>query len=63
MIVLSSQNMHLINRKNRGENDDKQVVILGRIVTWTEKGIEYKADAKHREIIMDHFGFNDKTED
>ena len=28
--------------------DDKEVVILGRVVRWMERGIEYEADPKHR---------------
>ena len=34
-------------------NDDKEVVILGRIVKWTADGIEYQADPKHRRLIME----------
>eukprot|EP00973_Karenia_brevis_P018805 2576858-Karenia_brevis.AAC.1 len=43
------------------EGDDKEVTILGRLVRWTEEGIEYEADPKHRKIVMDYFGFNEKT--
>jgi hypothetical protein len=43
------------------EEDDKEVVILGRLVVWTEEGIEYEADPKHRTKILEYFGFNDKT--
>ena len=32
--------------------DDKEVVILGRVVRWKEDGIEYEADPKHRKIIL-----------
>ena len=28
--------------------DDKEVIILGRIVRWMEGGIEWEADPKHR---------------
>ncbi len=42
-------------------SDDKEVVILGRIVTWTENGIEYQADPKHRKLIMEYFGFAENT--
>ena len=41
------------------EKDDKEVVILGRIVRITEQGIEYEADPKHRRLILEHFGFDD----
>ena len=43
------------------EKDDKDGVILGRIVTWTETGIEYKADPKHRKMILEHFGMDGKS--
>ena len=42
-----------------GRSDEKEVVILGRKVTWKEWGIEYEADAGHREKIMEHFGFEE----
>eukprot|EP00973_Karenia_brevis_P068393 9512646-Karenia_brevis.AAC.1 len=41
--------------------DDKEVTILGRIVRWKEEGIEYKAGPKHRKIILEYFGFDNKT--
>ena len=43
------------------EGDDKHVLILGRHVRWTEEGIEYEADPKHRKLIMEHFGFDDES--
>ena len=43
------------------EKDDKEVVILGRTVTWTEEGLEWKADPKHRKMILDYFGFDGGT--
>ena len=43
------------------EKDDKEVVILGRIVRWTETGIEYEADPKRRKIILEYFGFDEDT--
>ena len=39
--------------------DDKEIVILGRTVRWTEEGIEYEADKKHRKAMMEHFGFEE----
>eukprot|EP00975_Prorocentrum_lima_P046240 9670778-Prorocentrum_lima.AAC.1 len=41
--------------------DDKEVVILGRIVRWTEQGIEYRADPKHRQIVLEYFGFSEDS--
>ena len=42
-----------------GDKDDKEVVILGRRVRWTPKGIEYEADPKHRQIVLEYFGFQE----
>ena len=39
--------------------DDKEVVILGRILRWTREGIEYKADPKHRAVLLEKFGFRE----
>eukprot|EP00973_Karenia_brevis_P041123 5690306-Karenia_brevis.AAC.1 len=44
-----------------GKKDDKEVVILGRIVRWTERGIEYTADPKHRQIVLEYFGFSEES--
>ena len=44
-----------------GKNDEKEVVIFGRIVKWTAEGIEYEADPKHRRIVLEYFGFQDNT--
>eukprot|EP00973_Karenia_brevis_P014823 2023223-Karenia_brevis.AAC.1 len=43
------------------EKDDKEVTILGRLIRWTDEGVEYEADPKHRSIILEYFGFNEKT--
>ena len=37
--------------------DQKEVTILGRKVVWGEGGITYEADPKHRELILECFGF------
>ena len=38
------------------EKDDKEVVVLGRVVTWRSWGYEYQADPKHRNILLEKFG-------
>eukprot|EP00973_Karenia_brevis_P023647 3258068-Karenia_brevis.AAC.1 len=43
------------------EKDEKEVTILGRLLRWTDECIEYEADPKHRTLILEYFGFNDKT--
>eukprot|EP00973_Karenia_brevis_P082137 11387987-Karenia_brevis.AAC.1 len=42
-------------------HDDKEVVILGRLVKRTQEGIEYEADPKPRKIILEYFGFDDRS--
>eukprot|EP00973_Karenia_brevis_P025986 3585602-Karenia_brevis.AAC.1 len=43
------------------KHDDKEVVILGRVVGWTEHGIEYQADPKQRKIVLDYLGFSEDS--
>jgi len=52
--------------KNRGtlgpsEGDVKEIDILGRVLKYTEAGITWRADPRHRTIILEHFGFNKQT--
>lgn len=44
-----------------GPKDDREVVILGRIVRITPQGMEYEADPKHRRLVLEHFGFDDSS--
>jgi hypothetical protein len=39
--------------------DDKEVDILGRRVRWTENGVEYEADPRHRRIILEQLGLEE----
>jgi hypothetical protein len=41
--------------------DDKQIVILGRIVKWHGWGITWQADPRHRRLVCEHYGFTDST--
>ena len=43
------------------QHDDKDIVILGRIVNWTNTGIRYQADPKHRELILNYFGLGEDS--
>ena len=43
------------------DGDDKEVIILGRKVSWKPWGIEWEADEKHREKLMEKFGYDEKT--
>ena len=40
------------------EKDDKEIIILGRTLRWTQDGLEYEADPKHRRMILEHFGLD-----
>ena len=50
-------------RATLGEDsyDDKEVMILGRIVKWKEGGLEYEADPRHRSEVMKYFGFEEDS--
>ena len=45
------------------EGDVGQIVLLGRVITWTEKGIEYEADPRHRKLVLDYFGLGEGSEE
>ena len=48
-------------RLGGGESDDKEVNILGRIIKWTEEGVEYQADPKHRQIVLEQLGLSEES--
>ena len=41
--------------------DKKEIIILGRIVRWESWGISYEADPKHRRLIAEYFGMDEKS--
>ena len=43
------------------ERDDKEVVILGRLVRWTSWGISYEADPRHRELVLQELGLGSES--
>eukprot|EP00973_Karenia_brevis_P037777 5210347-Karenia_brevis.AAC.1 len=43
------------------EKGDREVTSLGRVVRWTQEGMEYEADPKHRRILLEYFGFDSRT--
>jgi hypothetical protein len=42
-------------------SDDKKIDVLGRVLEWTETGIKYQADPKHRSIILEKFGLGPES--
>ena len=43
------------------EKDDKEVVLLGRVVRWLGDKVEWEADPKHREKVLEYFGMDEGT--
>jgi hypothetical protein len=48
-------------RLGPGENDAKEIDVLGRKIRCTEHGYEYEADPSHRHKVMDALGFDAKS--
>jgi len=48
-------------RLGPGAGDDKSIRILNRVVTWTADGIQYEADQRHAEILINEMGFETST--
>ena len=44
-----------------GTGDIKQVVILGRTLKFTDMGLEYTADGKHRDAILEELGLESES--
>ena len=42
------------------DQDDKEVVVLGRQVRWQDWGLEYEADPRHRRVLLERFGFTEE---
>ena len=44
-----------------GESGTSNLLILGRTLRWTEDGLEYTADERHREQLMKATGLNETS--
>ena len=44
-----------------GMKDCREICILGRTLRWTEEGLEYEADRKHREALMRGLALEDEN--
>ena len=42
-------------------HDDKCISVLGRLLRWEDWGITYQADPKHRNIILEQLGLEQKS--
>ena len=47
------------SRIGPGDEDDKEGRVLNRVVRWTNDGLEYKADPKQIERLIESQGLND----
>ena len=45
------------------EGDVRQIVLLGRVITWKREGIEYEADPRHRKAVLDYFGLGEGSKE
>jgi len=48
-------------RLGPGEQDDKSVRILNRIVEWTKEGIRYESDQRHVDIMIKQMGLDKQS--
>ena len=48
-------------RLGPGVQDCKEATVLTRVVRWTNDGIEYEADPRQVEMIMESLGYDDST--
>ena len=39
-----------------GNNDDKSIRLLNRIITWDEEGTRWEGDQRHAEILVRELG-------
>jgi len=46
-------------RLGPGKGDDKETRVLNRVVRWTEQGLEYEADPRQAEKIIQELGLED----
>ena len=43
------------------QRDEKEVVMLGRLVRWTPEGVEMEADPKHRDLVLRALALDDSS--
>ena len=43
-------------RLGPGPKDDKETIVLGRVIRWTDQGIEYEADPRQAERLVGECG-------
>ena len=43
-----------------GPEDDKEGLVLNRVIRWTESGLEYEADPRQGEKLLEELELDDK---
>ena len=44
-----------------GNNDEKEVDLLGRRIRWNEWGLTWKRDERHKQMVIDSFGTDENS--
>ena len=60
-VLESEYEIKVRGRLGPGPQDVREMDILGRILNYEECGCSWKADPRHRRMIIEHFGFNEST--
>ena len=55
-MVLGRFEAKVKGRIGPGKEDDKSMRVLNRVVHWAEEGIDYEADQRHAELIIQETG-------
>ena len=59
-IMQDAYEIKVRDRLGSGPNDVRSIDILGRLLEYESWGVSWKADPRHRKMIIDHFGFNEE---
>ena len=51
-ILKESYELTIGGRLGPGPKDDKEVIVLGRVIRWTDQGIEYETDPRQAEKLI-----------
>ena len=48
-------------RLGPGPEDCKELTVLNRVLRWTDDGLEYEADPKHRWFLLEKLGLEEDS--
>ena len=61
MVLSREYEIKIRGRLGPDEKDIKRIDILGRILELEKWGCSWKADPRHRKLVLQHFGFDNST--